>query len=331
MSVPARFRAALLGFALSAFAAGPARAQNPAAAETLFDEARVAMAAGNYDLACARFRDSDKLDPALGTRFNLADCEEKRNRLATAWSLFRGVAAELARSDDRKPIAEARAKQLEARLPRIVLSRAPDAEPGLRVRVDGVELGEGSLGVALPMDPGTHQVVLTSADGAHQQQSSFVLSEAETTRVALRIDGARAMSASAEHSQSAGMSSRRKWGYAIGGVGAAGVVLGSVAGIVTLNKKKSADANCNNMTETCNAAGVAANESGKTYRALSTLGFSIGLVGLAAGAYLVLTSPAEAIARPSAHSSPPRSRLPSVAAELDWQARAGYVSLSSRF
>ena len=61
-----------------------ARAQNPAAAEALFEQARAAMAAGSYELACARFRDSDRLDPAIGTRFNLADCEEKRGRVATA-------------------------------------------------------------------------------------------------------------------------------------------------------------------------------------------------------------------------------------------------------
>jgi hypothetical protein len=59
-------------------------AQNPAAAEALFEQARAAMAAGSYDIACARFRDSDKLDPAVGTRFNLADCEERRGRVATA-------------------------------------------------------------------------------------------------------------------------------------------------------------------------------------------------------------------------------------------------------
>ena len=81
--------------------------------EALFEQGRAAMAAGSYDIACARFRDSDKLDPAVGTRFNLADCEERRGRLATAWSLFRGVLSELAHEDDRRPIAEQRAKPAE--------------------------------------------------------------------------------------------------------------------------------------------------------------------------------------------------------------------------
>src|SRR5690349_21597739 len=107
------------------------------------------MAAGSYDIACARFRDSDKLDPAVGTRFNLADCEEKRGRVATAWSLFRGVLAELAEDDDRRPIAQERVKALEPRLPYLTMRRDQATPPGVRVRVDGVELGEGSFGVAL--------------------------------------------------------------------------------------------------------------------------------------------------------------------------------------
>ena len=89
------------------------------------------MAAGSYDIACARFRDSDKLDPAVGTRFNLADCEERRGLVATAWSLFRGVLSELAQDDDRKPIAEERAAKLKPRLPIVTMVPPPDAAPGI--------------------------------------------------------------------------------------------------------------------------------------------------------------------------------------------------------
>src|SRR5262245_31877335 len=65
------------------------------AAEALFEEGRSALAAGDLDLACARFRESNRLDPAVGTVLNLADCEEKRGKLATAWTLFRRASTEL--------------------------------------------------------------------------------------------------------------------------------------------------------------------------------------------------------------------------------------------
>ncbi len=156
-----------------------ASAQNPAAAEALFDQARAAMAAGSYDIACARFRDSDKLDPAVGTRFNLADCEEKRGRVATAWSLFRGVLSELAQDDDRRPIAQERVKALEPRMPYVTFMRTPETPPGVRLRIDGVELGEGSFGVALPMDPGAHDLALRLPDSDEPLKSTFSLLEGE--------------------------------------------------------------------------------------------------------------------------------------------------------
>jgi hypothetical protein len=194
-----------------------AHAQNPAAAEALFEQARAAMAAGSYDIACARFRDSDKLDPAVGTRFNLADCEERRGRLATAWSLFRGVLSELAVDDDRRPIAEGRAKRLESRLPRVTLLRTPETPPKARVRVDGVELGEGSFGVPLPMDPGAHDLILLSADDAEPQTVSFVLKEGEHKELPLRLAGATAAqpvgSDATSEVQAGSNGSRRRWAY----------------------------------------------------------------------------------------------------------------------
>lgn len=284
------------------------------------------MAAGSYDIACARFRDSDRLDPAVGTRFNLADCEERRGRIATAWSLFRGVLSELAQDDDRKPIAAERAKSLEPRLPRVTLLRTAETPAGVRVRVDGVELGEGSFGVPLPMDPGVHELGLLAADGAAPERSTFVLEEGEHSQLPIRLLGAsRAASAATVPIDSPAdqYAARRRWAYMAGGLGLGGLAFGTVTGIVTLNKKSTADANCSNVRETCNAAGVDANESGKTFAALSGLGFGVGVVGLAVSAYLLLTTPS--------HSSIPRAAETSLAPSLSLQARSGFVGVAGHF
>lgn len=302
-----------------------AQAQNPAAAEALFEQARAAMAAGSYEIACARFRDSDKLDPAVGTRFNLADCEERRGRLATAWSLFRGVFSELAIEDDRRPIAEQRAKQLEARLPKVTLLRLPETPSDIRVRVDGVELGEGSFGVPLPMDPGSHELSLLTPASETPETISFSLKEAEHSELPLRLAGtgaARRAGDPAPSDSADANGSRRRWAYIAAGVGLGGVGFGTVAGIVTLNKKSTADANCSNSREKCNAAGVEANESGKTYAALSGVGFGVGVVGLAVGSYLWLTS--------SAHPSSPAAAA-ELAPQLHLRSDSGFVSVAGRF
>lgn len=283
------------------------------------------MAAGSYDIACARFRDSDKLDPAVGTRFNLADCEEKRGRLATAWSLFRGVVADLAQDDDRRPIAEERAKNLEPRLPIVTLVRTKYTPSKVRVRVDGVELGEASYGVPLPMDPGEHDLSIVAEQGKQPESRAFSVKEAQTMQIPLQLAGVEPPSEqpSADAAPPQGdAGARQRWALIAGGVGVGGIVFGSVTGLVTLSKKSTADANCSNARERCNQAGIDANESGKTFAMLSTLGFGVGVVGLGVGTYLWLTGPAH----PSAPAATARL-LPNVSVGDG----CGFVSVAGRF
>lgn len=272
------------------------------------------MAAGNFDVACARLRDSDRLDPAVGTRFNLADCEERRGRIATAWSLFRGVVAELAPGDDRKPIADQRARSLQSRLPYVTLRRVPETPPGARVRVDGAELGEGSFDVALPMDPGAHELVLVT--DARQERRAFTLVEAERSDISIRFSPTESTP-----TEGADGSSQRTWGYVAGGVGVAGALTGIVAGVVTLGKKSTADDHCDDALKVCDETGRDANRSGKTFGVVSGVGFGVGLVGLATGAYLLLTAPSE----------PRKNASVRVIPEIDVGNGTGFLALRGSF
>lgn len=340
MSRPRLVPLVLLGaWALGLPAPRASYAQNPAAAEALFEQARAAMAAGSFDIACARFRDSDKLDPAVGTRFNLADCEERRGHVATAWSLFRGVLSELAQDDDRRPIAEQRARTLEPRVPYLRMQPGADTPAGVHVRIDGVELGEGSFGLALPMDPGTHELVLVPAAGGAGQRSAFSLGEGERRDLPIRFTSssspppsssmARAGEASADEELFPAQNSQQKWAYVAGGVGAASLLFGAITGVVTLNKKNTAESNCSERRHVCNQAGVDANESGRTFGTLSAVGLGVGVVGLAAGAYLWLTAP-ESVP-PAAHSSTPVRPGFRVRPELGCAPGTGFLALSGSF
>lgn len=86
-------------------------------AETLFREGRAAADEGNYLVACPKFEESYKLDPAPGTLLNLADCEENRGQLVKAWQHFRQLHDRLPATDERKSVAATRARALEQRLP----------------------------------------------------------------------------------------------------------------------------------------------------------------------------------------------------------------------
>jgi hypothetical protein len=208
----------------------------------------------------------------------------------------------------------------------LTLRRTADTPPGVRVRVDGVELGEGSFDMPLPMDPGRHELSLAVREGAAPELRRFSLREGEHSELPVRLTSASAPveAPSAEAASPVdSYAARRRWAYVAGGVGLGGVAFGTVTGIVTLNKKSTAQANCNDELEACNSAGVEANETGKTFAALSGLGFGVGVLGLAAGAYLLLTAPSL--------PSTPRSAEAQLAPSLSFQFSSGFVSVAGRF
>ena len=150
-----------------------------AAAEALFESGHEAMSKGDYDTACARFAESNRLDPAVGSLLNLAACEEKRGRLATSWQLFKRVMSDLPPGDDRYPIALRRASALRPRVPHVTLRLASDAPRQTTVKYGPVVLGQASFDVPLPFDPGEH-TLLVGAPEREARSYTVVVSEGET-------------------------------------------------------------------------------------------------------------------------------------------------------
>jgi hypothetical protein len=159
---------------------------DPAAAESLFYEARTLMSRGQYTEACPKLEESLKLDDGIGTRFNLADCHEHVGKVASAWAGFLDVAgkAKLAGQADREKIARKRAAALESRLPKLVVDVEGSKDTSLEVRRDDVVLGSAAWGAAIPVDPGTHKVTAT-APGKQAWESTVQVSEGKTTKVSV--------------------------------------------------------------------------------------------------------------------------------------------------
>jgi hypothetical protein len=77
-------------------------------------------------------------------------------------------------------------------------------------------------------------------------------------------------------------------GFVAGGVGLAGVVLGSIFGARTFSKKAAGDVECDGRY--CSQTGLDLHAEAETSATLSTVGFAVGIAGLGAGIPLVVMS-----------------------------------------
>jgi tetratricopeptide (TPR) repeat protein len=171
----------------AARAAPPKR--DPAAAEVLFRSGRDLVAKGNYAEGCAKFDASFALDPSTGTLLNIAKCHERDGKLVSALADYQQALTlnVETREAERRAGLESLAKEgiaaLEPRLPKLRIAIA-DRPAGLKVLRDGSEIPAASLGEALPMDPGKHEVS-ASAPGYRTTTREVELEEGKT--VALEI------------------------------------------------------------------------------------------------------------------------------------------------
>jgi tetratricopeptide (TPR) repeat protein len=149
-----------------------------AAAETLFEKGHEAMKAGDYKTACERFRESDRLEPAVGAKLNLANCEQQRGRYATSSHLFKLVLSQLPPSDDRVPIARERVRELDAKVPTVTFELVPGDYENVTVKEGDLVLRAASFGVPLPFDPGEHQFIV-EAPGHKWRRYKIALEVAE--------------------------------------------------------------------------------------------------------------------------------------------------------
>jgi outer membrane protein OmpA-like peptidoglycan-associated protein len=172
-------RFTLSGVTLGLLLISPGLAQSaaPDGAQSLFDEGRTLLRQGALDGACAKFAESYRIDPAVGTLLNLAECEERRGHTAAAWSAWLEAAALAhgANQVEREGVARARAVVLRDQLGTLTVEvPAPARLAGLVLKRDEVELGPSSFGTETPLDPGEH-VVSAAAPGRKPWKTTAVV------------------------------------------------------------------------------------------------------------------------------------------------------------
>jgi hypothetical protein len=287
-----------------------ARADDGGTAQALFDQAVADLEQGNAKAACPAFAESQRLDPRPGTLFALADCEVALGKIASALGHYHeyvGWVSRLPESSqqrhaERVALAREQVEALRPKVPTLVLALSPSAPSGAVVERDGVPFQGASLGVALPIDPGEH-VIVTRAPGGAEERVTITLEAGESKRLELPqkpfappAAAPPAMQPTApppvEKPKDDG-SVQRTLGYVTGGVGVAGLIVGSVAGLLVLDRKATVDEECKPDRNSCTREGAEAAESGQSLATVSTIAFAVGLAGVATGVTLILTAPDE--------------------------------------
>ena len=261
-------------------AAGPA--------DDAFDRGRALLETKHYPEACAAFEESLRLDFQFGTLYNVATCDEKIGRLASALKALRKVARDDVNPTRRKTAAEL-VVALTPRAPRLVIAIA-SRPPGLHVQLDG-DLVDDELGVELPVDLGRHAITATVPGQPELQRSVTIAREGELTRVELGF-AVPVVEPSAAHA------SRALPGKITLAAGGAVLVTGFVVGFVALQDWHDAEARAATAPDAANADLPHVRTLGN----VSTVCVVGGAIAVAAGIYLWRSGGGAAVIAPAVGS-----------------------------
>ena len=285
----------LLAFASAGHAQQPRRTHRDAAV-ALGDEGLTLLDQGDYRGALAKFDAANSLvaAPTFGVRAAL--CLEYLGRLVEALKRYERVAA--MQVDPSWPAihtkaqeeARQRAVELRKRVARVyVILRGTDPERA-SIELDGRDLDYASVASAVLVDPGEH--TLEVAYGGAVQRRAFRMRERDQHQEIFVLE----QTGQDEPQQPS--STQRTVGWVGVGLGAAGVAVGAVSGLVALGKKGDLEARCPDRV--CPPDAWADNDAYYKWRNTSTLGFALGGLALGVGTLLIVTAPGDV--RESGHA-----------------------------
>lgn len=180
----------VLTFCVMFFMASDARAQadepgRVAAARALFQEGVALARRGEYEPAVDRFRRAQALRPAPPIAFNLACALAHQGMLVEASEILERLLRDPSVTGDLRESALRERQEMTPRLSRLTVRLEGDPED-VRVEIDARELPGAAIGVAVPVDPGAHEV-RAQRDGADVAHDRIELDEGAHGEVVLTI------------------------------------------------------------------------------------------------------------------------------------------------
>jgi len=293
---------AVLILALALLAAWPAHAQDAvgtnraSVAQLLFLKGREAFDRADFSAAERFFHQSYELDAAVGTLLNLALSEDKVGKLSEAWQHAREVVDALPPDDTRVPIARTLLESLEGRLPRLQLMLDGRAPSDAVVELDGILLEGVMLGTEIPVNPGSHDVVVR-APGRRVRHAVIHLDEGQ--RLARVVAPGAVVPSETPPAEApppdTSPSASKVAGISLLASGGAGLAAALVLGGLVLDRKNIVEDHC---IPGCDDDAFAAADEGSRFSAAATGTFIGGLALSAAGAIVLIVENARIGIRP---------------------------------
>jgi hypothetical protein len=298
--------------------AGPTDDERAAARMLGTDGVRAAMA-GDCRTAVDKLSRAEALVHAPTTALPLAKCQFQLGKLVAGTEILNRMLNEALPANAPEPWVDAKKQVqplLDANTPkigklRVHVDRPAGAVGDVEVTVDGSPVPSVLLDNDRPTDPGAHHVTATAA-GFTTVSTDVSLTEGQSRTVSLRIEplppgatpaasatpaGAAVPAAAVSPAPGADTSApspNRTPAYVILGIGGAGLVVGTIFGIVALGNKSSLDTDCPAGKNACPASKASdvssLNSSLNTNSLLSTIGLAVGVVGVGVGGYLLLSA-----------------------------------------
>ena len=268
-------------------------AEQKANAEKLFDRGLQDMLQSRYEQGCPVLKESYRLDPLPGALFTLAECEAGWGRTTSALVHYRRYLSQYQRMSrtlqlrqfERAEVARDKITILSGAVPRLTLVAPKDLPPDAVVERDSVVVPRSLFGVPVALDPGDHHVSAHAA-GYAPAHWTITLTEAEQRTVSIRLER--------PPPKPAPDAAMRTSGYVAASIGGVGLLVGIIAGAVTLGHRGTIHDECVDVF--CSPAGLDAAAAASTSGTVADVGFGVGVVGLGAAAVLLLVASDDAAA-----------------------------------
>jgi hypothetical protein len=284
--------ATVVWFIVAALSVAPTAHADPTAADKetarrLMSEGRARRDANDLAGALQSFQAADALMQVPTTGLEVARTEIAMGKLIEAHDKLLAVARTTPAAGEPRPFAEARAtaetlgNEVEGRIPTLKITLvgvAAGATP--KVAVDGAEIPPAALVAARAIDPG-HHVVTANLDGPPKTQE-LDIAERETKEVTLDLSIAAPPPPEAEAPPGDSSPRNHTLSFIGFGVGAAGIIAGSVTGLLAISSFNSAKSKgC--VGNRCPPAADGDLDNASTMATTSDIAFILGGVGVAVG------------------------------------------------